>query len=691
MKQLLLLVLANLILTSTQLSANATLIVDATDKTCLKMLSSHVNVSVVNQVATVKSTQTFINQFDTAVHVKFAFPMYEDAAATGLRWKIYGEWYSAVFAAAPADTTLPGAGEEIDFQLEEYLGDATLFFELLDSILPDSTVVFELTYVQLLHYAYDQVSFDFPNDYSMIQTDNIDSQTLSIHIISDRTIVGTEMISHPYIINSFSDYAADLYVALIDQPANADYNYLYTLNATELGLFSFSTFLADSINYCDEYGRGYFGFIVEPDPGDSVVIEKVFTLIIDQSGSMGGDKIAQARDAATFIVDNLNEGDKFNIVAFESDVHTLFADHVPVTITNQNVAFDYIDGLEAGGGTNISGSFEMAIPQFADADPDVANIIVFLTDGQASAGITGTMEILDLIASLIITNDVVGLSINTFGIGYDANESLLNQIATENNGVSEFFAAGDLIAVITDFYLTIQSPVLLNTSMTFSPDIVHQLFPDPLPNLYKGHQLVVVGRYFEPGVVNVTFTGEKYGAIVNYEYTFELTDSTIEQNTFLTKLWAIEKINNLMNEYYSYEPLSPEADSIQYFVTTLSICYSVVSPFTSFNDNTGTGAVSISEYEEVDTKLKAINYPNPFRNSTTIQFLAPALNQIVSCVILDINGNIISILDIFINAEGKYEIIWDGKNSYGNNAIPGFYPYYIKIDETTIYGVMEKL
>lgn len=689
MKQFTLLLFV-VLLTATKLSANATVIVDATSNLCLKMLTSHVNVTVVNQVATVKSTQRFVNDLGSTVNVKFAFPMYEDAAATSLRWNIYGEWHTAVFAAEPADTTLPGAGDDIDENLDAYLGDATLYFELNDSILAGAEIVFELTYVQLLHYAYDQVSFEFPNDYTLIQTATLDSQTLTLNVYSDRTIIGAEIISHTSIVNTYSDNTTDLYVELLDQVAADDYFYNYTLNPTELGLFSFSTYLPDSMNYCDEFGRGYFGFIVEPDPGDSVIIEKVFTLIIDESGSMSGDKIVQAKESAAFIVNNLNEGDKFNIVVFSSGVESLFADHVPVSIANQNAALDYIELISAGGSTNISGSFEMAIPDFEDADSNEANIIVFLTDGQASEGLTGTSEILDLIESLIIANDAEGLSINTFGIGYDANESLLNQIASENNGISMFFAAGDLTAVITDFYLTIQNPVLLNTSMTFTPPIVQQLFPDPLPNLYKGHQLVVLGRYMEPGTVNVAFSGEKYGALITYEYTFDLTDSTIEQNAFLTKLWAIEKINNLMTEYYTYDAYTPEADSLEYLVTTLSICYSVVSPFTSFSDNTGTTGVAISEFTNYNGGKISYNYPNPFRNSTTITFNAPAQFKIIPCVILDINGNIVAIIEVFVGNEGEYELIWNGKDSAGNSVDAGFYPYYIKIGETTINGVMEK-
>lgn len=679
------------VLISGKLFSNAIAIVDATDKTVLQLVSSHVEVEIVNQVSTVVTTQKFYNNLGEKVHLKYAFPMYEDAAATSLRWKVNGVWYQASFAAEPADTTLPG-GEATDPDLETYLGETPLFFDLIDSLDADSTIIFELTYVQLLHYAYNTVSFNFPNNYSLISTASVDSQTLYIHMISDRTVVGTSMLSHVPDINTFTSGSSEVYVELINSEADADYAYTYDLDPAELGLFSFSTYLPDSVSICDNFGRGYFSFIVEPDPGDSVIIQKVFTLIIDKSGSMSGEKMEQAIDAANFIVDNLNDGDKFNIIDFDSDVHELFADHMPVSIANQNAAHSYINAITAGGSTNISGSFSMAIPEFSGADPDIANIIIFLTDGQASAGITTTDGILNLISDQIADYDVEGLSINCFGIGYDVNEALLSQIATENDGIYESFAAGDLLTVISEFYLSIQNPVLLNTEMTFDPPIVHEVYPDPLANLYKGHQLIVTGRYVEPGTVTVNFSGEKYGEIITYTYSFELTDSSIDQNLFLTKLWAIEKINNLMSEYFTYGYGTAESDSIKELVTGISICYSVVSPFTSFTDDTGGyGGLEIEIAAAAKSEFRLHNYPNPFRDQTKIICsTGKDIHELVACTILDLRGNIIRIVSVYLGAAGTYEIVWDGLSETGDAVQPGLYPYYITIGDEQYYGIMEK-
>lgn len=181
MKTLPILLICALLSFYSTVKANAVLIVNAESKTVLQLQSSHVDATVTNQVAIVKSRQVFVNQLDTAVHVKYAFPLYEDASATGLRWKIGGIWYSAVFNPEPQDTTLPGGAAAVDENLKLYLGETPLYFDLEQMIDPDSTIEFELTYVQLLHYAYNEVSFTHPNNYSLIQTGAIDTQYLSIH------------------------------------------------------------------------------------------------------------------------------------------------------------------------------------------------------------------------------------------------------------------------------------------------------------------------------------------------------------------------------------------------------------------------------------------------------------------------------------------------------------------------------
>jgi len=320
-----------------------------------------------------------------------------------------------------------------------------------------------------------------------------------------------------------------------------------------------STFLADSL-IPDLHGQGFFTFIVEPDPSDNTeTIEKVFTFIIDRSGSMSGNKIVQARDAATFIVEHLNEGDKFNIVDFSGSVTNFKDQHVEFTNSTEMAALDYIKTINASGSTNIAGSFERAVPQFSSANESTANIIIFFTDGHATSGsTTSTDGIVNVVDNLQAHNET-DVFIFTFGIGPSVNKQLLTRLASNNNGFAEFLGSDELESRISSFYLTIRNPVLLNTQLTFEPAVATEPYPKKLPNLYKGQQLLISGRYSVAQTVGVTLSGEAFGKHIAYNYDMVLSDSAVQKNQFLTKIWAKAKIEHLLVEYYSLHEGSEQA------------------------------------------------------------------------------------------------------------------------------------
>jgi Ca-activated chloride channel family protein len=475
MKSALLLLL--FITTALTAFANGVGVVNASTGIYLSLTKSEINVNVENQVAVITTAQTFKNNLGFSTNFKYSFPMPEGASATQLRWFINGSWQTAIIDAQPQDTTLPGGGS-IHPNLENYLGDLPLNFDIDEQIEFDSSVIIELTYVELLEYEFGNVFFNYKNDYSLIQWTPLVLQSFQFNLTSGRTIEDIQLTSHNPTTLANNSQTAFVSCLIENEAADEDYKIIYTLNSEELGLFSFSTFQIDSV-VPDELGNGFFTFVAEPDPSEVTdVINKVFTLIIDRSGSMSGNKIVQAKNAAEYIVNNLNEGDRFNIVDFESNVFSFRNGHVPYDIVNRDAALSYISAIQAGGGTNISGAFSTAVPQFSASNDSTANIIVFFTDGEATAGITSTNGILTHVQNLVNQNES-DIIIFTFGIGSYVNEQLLTLLAAQNNGISEFLGDDELEEVITQFYQTIRNPVLLNTQISFSDSSVTEIFPDP--------------------------------------------------------------------------------------------------------------------------------------------------------------------------------------------------------------------
>lgn len=701
-------------LLSLALYGNGVVIPDSASVKYLPLIRSSVYVQVDGQVAITRAIQVYRNTNADSVHVQYAFPMPLEASALSLRYKLHGQWYQASFAATEQDTLTGGGGGGLDYTLIEYLGDNPLIYTAGEALFADSLLMVELTYVELLEYKLGKVNYHYPNDYSLI-ADSIpgvvDLQELEFSLASERTIESLNLLSHSADSSRNDGNEAAVYFSAYEEKAGQDYYIQYTLNQEELGLYSYSVYLPDSV-VPDEYGRGYFLFVAEPDPSENQqVIDKVFTLIIDRSGSMSGDKIVQARNAAKFIVRNLNLGDKFNIVDFASDIRSFRQEHVEFTTENEDAAITYIDALDATGSTNISGAFGTSVPQFSAASTNTANIIIFLTDGQQTAGITDTDELIEYIDNLVIQNEAP-LNIFTFGIGGSTNERLLTTIAAHNNGLADFLGNEELESKITEFYLLIRNPVLINTEVLTEPELLSEIYPVQLPNLYKGQQMILAGRYQESAPFTLTLSGEAFGTPVDYQYSPVLSEINVEKYAFIPKVWAKKKIEKLLTDYYLLDPSTDEADSIKQDIIDVSLAYRVISPFTSFQGSiaieyggkedwesyaggmpyaaTKANSLEFDESGGLENSLLifARNYPNPFARSTTISFkVAYDVFDPAFVRIYDALGRLVAEYVLDVEGEGEYELYWNPAETHPD--LPaGMYAYTISLKGESLSGSM---
>ena len=682
----------------TDVYSNGVAIIDGQNGIYLSLLSSKVQVKIENQVAIIKTTQVFHNQFDTDKQIKYGFPLSENASAINLRYKIDDKWYVASIAPTPQDTTLPGPRGETHPDLKSYLGKTPLYYPIQDTIRSNSILTIELTYVELLKYHFGKVQFSYPNNYILIQSAQLDTQKLDFNLYSSRSIDSIQLLSNHDLISFINDgNNANIQTMVANTVANQDYLIEYSLSLDELGLFSFSTMIPDSL-LPDNYG-GFLLFVAEPDPGNTTnIMDKVFTFVIDRSGSMSGDKIVQAKEAAKFVVNSLNDGDKFNIVDFATDVSAFKNQHVVFNAQNRDEALDYISNLDANHLTNISGAFDIAVPQFNSANDTTANIIIFFTDGKPTTGIKNTSDLVNHITALINQTET-NIFLFVFGIGPNVNKQLLTLLANNNNGLAEFLGNDELEGRITDFYLQIRNPVLLNTQITFSPDVVTEVYPVPLPNLYKGNQMIVVGRYQQSGAVSAKLQGSTFGKTIEYDYPIFLTDTTNNQYQFLTKVWVKLKIEKLLIDYYLLDQSSEEADTLKEQIIKISQSYGVISPFTSFSNPGGSpysDPSSVSESDKTNSsnllqQYKLLgNYPNPFNPSTMIKFKVNIhYVDLVRMKIYNTLGHLVKILTLNISGPGIYEFKWDGTSQSGNLLPSGTYFYLIEFNDGILSGKMQ--
>ncbi len=669
--------LAFLLILAGQVFAHGVAVLDASLCTYLPLRATETSVEVENQVAQVSTRAEFRNQGVQDATVKYAFPLPDGASATRLRWFVEGTWHEASFAATPQDTTMPGE-DGMHQTLRAYLGENPVYYQISTPVHVDSLLIVELDYVELLPYADGVVSWTFPADYHLLQTAPLVSQELNLNLISEREI--TELwMNEEYVCNTENDgHTASVNLLREACYATANYHVSYRLSTDDLGLFALSTMLPDSL-VPDEGMGGFFTFIAEPDPDDaSTVIEKTFTLIIDCSGSMGGNKIVQAREAATYIVNNLNEGDRFNLVGFNSTITSFAADHVDFNATTQSQALSWISQRYATGGTYISGVLQEAIQQFADDEAGNANIIIFFTDGQPTVGITDEDAILSLVSSEVNSLSVP-IFLFPFGIGRDVNRSLLGNLAVQNNGIVEFAADSELESCITGFYNLIRNPVLLSPSITFSGCTIDEVYPVALPNLYLGRQMLVSGRH-NGGPCAIELSGMVYGEEVSYTYEVTMAQENIENRRFLSKVWASQKIEYLTALYYTYDEGSPEAEALEEEITALSLAFGVLSEFTSFGEEVDVEEPRDHDVTPLGFALKG-NYPNPFNPTTTIAFeVTQPFTGAAVLRIYNMMGQLVRELRILVHGTGEYSVVWDGCDTNGNLVASGNYVYTLSMN-----------
>jgi Ca-activated chloride channel family protein len=334
----------------------------------------------------------------------------------------------------------------------------------------------------------------------------------------------------------------------------------------------------------DSSDDGYFLLLVSPDvPATSEPsLPKTVLFVVDRSGSMSGKKIEQAKGALRFVLNNLREQDLFNIVAYDSAVESFRPELQRYTPETRTEALGYIESLYAGGSTNIHGALQTALAQLADGSRPT--YVVFLTDGLPTAGERREPQI---VAAAREANKVRA-RIFVLGVGYDVNSRLLDRLARECFGRSEYVTPEeDLETHVARLYSRIGAPALVDVKLTvdveqLAPEqgaAISRVYPRDTVDLFAGDQLVLVGRYKQPGAAKVTIRGQANGQEQTFSFPAQLTDkSGDDSHAFIAKLWAIRRVGEIIDEI----DLHGKNQELVNELVALATRHGILTPYTSF-------------------------------------------------------------------------------------------------------------
>jgi len=531
----------------------------------------HVSVTIENQIAVTHVDQVFYNPNNWPIEGNYLFPLPIDAVVSDFSLWIDGKPVKGeVLDAAEARQTYESIVWEMkDPALLEYT-DRGAYQASIFPIPPEAERRIELEYSQVLTSENGLVRYVYPLNTEKFSAQPLQSVKVSLKIEANEPIRAAYSPTHLVDILKESDLSILVGYEEEDVLPNKDFALYYSIGESEaIHVFSFR----DPKDPVDE--DGFFMMLLAPSPRvEAKAIPKDVLIVLDRSGSMEGEKFKQAQDALKYILTHLNPDDRFYITAFSTGIDTFSNDLQPNTASTD--ALKWVDSLSPSGSTDIHRAL---LETVSVADAERPTYLIFLTDGLATEGITESQVILTNFQKNANNN----IRLFTFGVGYDVDTFLLDSLSQAHHGLSTYVQPGEhLDEVLSAFYARISTPVLTNTSLDFDDLPVYDLYPQPLPDLFAGTQVVVVGRYREGGIVDMKLQGDVNGE--SQEFTFPdqafAIDNRSESDILssLPRLWATRKIGYLLSSIRLNGPNQETIDQI----VQLSIRYGIVTPYTSY-------------------------------------------------------------------------------------------------------------
>ena len=527
----------------------------------------HVEVDIDNQVATTKVDQVFINDNNRDLEGIYIFPIPEGASVSDFAMYVDGKRVSAeVLEKKKAREIYEDIVRRMkDPALLEYMGRGA-FRARVYPVPARGEKRIQLEYSEVLRYDSGLCKYIYPLNTEKFSAKPIQSVSVSVKVKSEKAIKSIYSPSHEVDIHKESDHVAKLGYEASNVKPDRDLVMYYTVSDKDFGL--------NLLAHREEDEDGFFMLLIAPkyEIESEEVIEKDIIFVLDKSGSMQGEKLEQAKGALKFCVNSLNDGDKFGVISFSTDVAEFDNSLLPATSGNVKKAVKFIDDFKARGGTNIDDALQTALKK--ETDPMRPRIIAFLTDGLPTVGER------DVEAILKNVNKVQAGSVRifTFGVGYDVNTHFLDKLAQNNGGAPQYVEPSEDIEVaVSLFYNKISEPVLSNLKLDTGSVKVKEVYPRSLPDLFRGSQLLVMGRYEGKGKTDIKLKGEIKGkkhTLVN-KANFPKKNSA---NDFIPRLWAQRKMGYLLDEIRSHG----EDDELKDEIIRLSKKYGIITPYTSF-------------------------------------------------------------------------------------------------------------
>jgi Ca-activated chloride channel homolog len=562
-------------------------------------VGTDVDITVSGPTARARITQVFRNPTEGWVEAIYVYPLPEGGAVDSLRIVIgdrvvIGDIKErkearAIYAEAKA------AGRKTTLLEQER---PNLFTNSVANIGPGETVLVQIEYQEPVRQSADGFSLRVPlvvapryNPKPVLQTVDFapggqgwgtaadpvpDRERIEPPVLDPRSSAPTnpvtiairlqagfalgEVRSHHHEVRIEERGADARLIGLAEGPVPADRDFELTwkpaaANAPAVGLFRERVGDADYV----------LAFVTPPalqQTEDRRPREIVF--VIDNSGSMGGTSIVQAKASLLYALGRLKPVDRFNVIRFDHTMDVLFPDAVPADAEHVSRAKVFVDALKAQGGTEMLPSMKAALTDPRESDASFLRQVVFLTDG----AIGNEQQLLDTIAAMRGRSRVFMV-----GIGSAPNSFLMTRAAEIGRGAFTHIGSADQVEErMRKLFEKRESPAVTNLSARFSEGEA-DVTPAVLPDVYRGEPLVIAARLGSArGYLAIN------GRIGDRPWTVTLPLTAAAEGKGLSKLWARRKIADAEVARTLRNTTLEEADKA---ILTLALDHRLVTRLTS--------------------------------------------------------------------------------------------------------------
>lgn len=565
-------------------------------------LHTDVKVDVTGPLLRVKVTQRFVNPGKGWVEGTYVFPLPEDSAVDTLRIQIGDRFIEgqikakqearAIYEAAKAEGKKTALLEQ---------QRPNVFTNQVANIGPGETIVVQIEYQQAVHQSNGLFSFRFPmvvaprySPAPVIQNvdfkgnsgfappaengplpqaevpqppvlDPRENAKINPVTIAVNLNAGFPLgdVTSPY--HKISMTAPDLDSKVItlntdEVPADRDFELDWKAapgKTPNAGLFR------ESVN-----GKTYYLAFVTPALSDAAapVPPREVVFVLDNSGSMGGTSIVQAKQSLELAISRLKPQDRFNVIRFDNTMTVYFDSLKPADDENKKDAIGYVRSLDASGGTEMMPALKAALTAQGQIAPGALRQIVFLTDG----AISNEGQLFDE-----IVRERGEARVFTVGIGSAPNSHFMTKAAEVGRGAYTHIGSEEQVAArMGELFAKLESPAMTDITAEVAGNGGASFSPDPVPDLYRGEPVVLTAALDGADTAGtLTLSGKAGGQ----PWRANLDLSKAAEGRGIAKLWARRKIDDI--EATAYKANDPGA--IDKAIERLALDHHLVSRVTS--------------------------------------------------------------------------------------------------------------